>query len=283
MLSRLTLAMASRYDKRAVHSNDGEEDRPSLTSFQQQLAQAHDQAEQQRLAAHAQQAQPSTITAHDLNDKVAALTFDETTADDDPRTLKVSCISSYPARFQAHLSLHQDRLTTSSDEGSNAAIAALLARALQLHHDELILQLDPTPSGNLSQRALSALFDLPDAAALADKDDTTLLHISTLKSILATLELVVAQIHARVSLLHNPFDNEGKRKVVDGPSGTETASSSNDEKLAQRWKGKALRLLVRRVGEGGAEDLNEVRVAVVGNVDAGKSSLLGGEHCLVDL
>lgn len=88
--------MASRFDKRAIHSNDQEEDRPSLTTFQQQLAQAHDAAEQERLAAHAQ-ALASSTAAPDLTDQVAALTIDETTAGDDPRTLKVRNRSSYPA------------------------------------------------------------------------------------------------------------------------------------------------------------------------------------------
>lgn len=272
--------MSSRYDKRAIQGNNGEEDRPTLSSFHEQLAQAHDQAEQQRLAAHAQRAQALASTSHEVSDKLAALAIEEPTTDDDPRTLKVSCISSYPAQPHAHLSLHQDRLTTSSDEGSNAAIAALLARALQLHHDELILQLDPTPSGNLSQRALSAIFDSPDAAAFSDTDDMVLLPKCTVTSILATLELVSAQIGARVSVLHNPFDDEGKRKDVERPSGTKSTGSFNDEKLEQKWRGKTLRILVRRVGDGGAEDLNEVRVAVVGNVDAGKSSLLGGEHLI---
>lgn len=179
------------------------------------------------------------------------------------------------SRSLAHSSAAQDRLTNSSDEASNTAIAALLARALQLHHGELILQLDPAAQGNLKSRALSSLFDSPDAAVLID--DTALLSKTTVDSIFATFETIATQIGVKVSVLHNPFDDEGKRKEVEGPAGTETASSANDEAHKERWRGKALRLLLRRIGEG-AEDINEVRVCVVGNVDAGKSSLLGGER-----
>ena len=120
---------------------------------------------------------------------------------------------------------------------------------------------------------MSSLFDSPDAAAT--KDNSSVLPKATVDAICATFETIATQIGARVSVLHNPFDDEGKRKAVEGPEGTETASSANDEVQKERWRGKALRLLLRRVGDG-AEDINEVRVCVVGNVDAGKSSLLGG-------
>lgn len=47
--------------------------------------------------------------------------------------------------------------------------------------------------------------------------------------------------------------------------GLESESSQNEVKVQERWTGKALRLLIRRVPEG-AFELNECRVAVVGNV-----------------
>lgn len=135
-----------------------------------------------------------------------------------------------------------------------------------------MIQLDPALKGNLQSRAISSLFDTPDAAVT--KDETAALPKTSVTAICATFETIATQIGARVSVLHNPFDDEGKRIQDDGPKGTETASSTNDEERQERWRGKALRLLLRRVGEG-AEDINEVRVCVVGNVDAGKSSLLG--------
>lgn len=269
----------SRYDKRAV-ATDLQEDRPSLKSFQQELERAHHDAEAQRLAAHhaLPQLQQPAPTSHALEEQVASLTIDDNVQDEDTRTLQVSTCSpepSLPLRISLILLATQERLTTTDDEASIAAIAALLARALQLHQGELILQLDPTaPSGNLKQRALSTLFDAPDPTAVTDS--TSLLPSTTVNSILATFELIAGQINARVSVLDNPFDKEGKRKAGDGPPGTETVSSANEDKLKERWRSKALRILVRRVGEG-AQDINEVRVCVVGNVDAGKSSLLGGE------
>lgn len=159
------------------------------------------------------------------------------------------------------------------NEASNAALAALLARTLDSHHGEIVLHLDP--NGNLLQRTTASLFDEPDSTS-PGVDQGTLLPKAQVEAIMRTLGAITNTINSRVSILHNPYDDEGKRKQVEGPPGTETASSSNDDATRERWRGKTLRLLIRRIGEG-AEDINEVRLCVVGNVDAGKSSLLGGK------
>lgn len=245
----LSSKASHRFDKRAAPI--GEPDRPSLKAFQQEVEQRHKVEEQARLAAAAVHHAP---TAGDLPSKVGDLTLDRAPENDDGRTLA-------------------DRLTTPS-EASNSATAALLARSLQLRHGELILQLGPH---NLHHKTLISIFDSPDDKSTTPApDDEIVLPTTTVNTILATLKSIAGEIKSEVSILHNPFDDEGKRKIGEGPLATETASSANDETVKARWKGKTLRLLVRRIGEG-AEDLNEVRVAVVGNVDAGKSSLLGGE------
>ena len=168
----------------------------------------------------------------------------------------------------------QERLTSTDDnEASNAALAALMARMLESSHGEKVLHLDP--DGNLQHKDTASLFDEPDSTSTSE-DQGALLPKTQVDAILRTLGVITSSINARVSVLHNPYDDEGKRKLVEGEIGTETASSANDEAARERWRGKTLRLLVRRVGEG-AEDINEVRLCVVGNVDAGKSSLLGGK------
>lgn len=131
------------------------------------------------------------------------------------------------------------------------------------------------PNGNLLQRDTASLFDEPDPTCTSSSEHN-LLPKTQVEAILRTLESITSTINSRVSILHNPYDDEGKRKLVEGTPGTETASSANDDATRERWRGKTLRLLVRRIGEG-AEDINEVRLCVVGNVDAGKSSLLGGK------
>jgi len=78
------------------------------------------------------------------------------------------------------------------------------------------------------------------------------------------LETLLADIAASVSILHNPFAEDG-RVNQEKEKLTETESSQNDEETTKRWSGKSLRLMVRRKPEG-AEDLLETRVAVVGNV-----------------
>lgn len=103
------------------------------------------------------------------------------------------------------------------------------------------------------------------------------------------------EIRAEISVLWNPYDDEGRIRVLDAKGLTECESSRNDEAVVERWRGKALRLLVRRIPQS-AQEIVEARVAVVGNVvsavrwaegrgsraewicgqDAGKSSLLGG-------
>lgn len=81
---------------------------------------------------------------------------------------------------------------------------------------------------------------------------------------MTTLRTLLSDINASVSILHNPFGDDGtlskeKKKL------TETESSQNALETTQRWSGKSLRLMVRRKPDG-AEDLLETRVAVVGNV-----------------
>lgn len=163
----------------------------------------------------------------------------------------------------------QDRLLHPT-EHDIATIAALVDRSLVRLRGELVLQIAPS---SLSHTTPSALLDAPDPSTAPDPN-AVVLDTSQVDTVLSTLRQAVASLNAEVSLLHNPYDARGKPKTDEGVKLTTTASAVNDDETALRWRAKALRVLVRRRPEG-AEDLIESRVAVVGNVDAGKSSLLG--------
>ena len=83
--------------------------------------------------------------------------------------------------------------------------------------------------------------------------------------LVSTLRSIGAEIRAETSVLWNPYDDEGRIRVLEAKRLTECESSRNDEAVVARWRGKALRLLVRRIPQS-AQEIVEARVAVVGNV-----------------
>jgi hypothetical protein len=168
----------------------------------------------------------------------------------------------------------QDRLLEPT-ESSNTAIAALLARSLTINHGELNLLLGPH---NLSDKTLVSIFELPAASttpapgaatvgAPAGENETLLLLPHMISTYLTTLQAIAAIINSKASILVNPFLPSGLLSPMEGVgTGTESESSANEEAVTEHWKSKlAIRVLVRRVPEG-ADELSEVRVAVVGNV-----------------
>lgn len=111
-----------------------------------------------------------------------------------------------------------------------------------------------------------------------------LLTTALVAQILSTLQSITSEIASQCNILHNPFSPTGEflststkapaANLTSAPPaagegwnimGLESESSQNEVKVQERWTGKALRLLIRRVPEG-AFELNECRVAVVGNV-----------------
>lgn len=174
---------------------------------------------------------------------------------------------------------------------SNAILASFLTRALTSNHGELILQLG---LHNLPHKSLSSLLDSPSHSKPTPDDTTTttttkegeesipttlLLTQTISETILTTLKSISSEIVSECSLLHNPFDPQGH--LLPPPStnsvksGLESDSSKNDPLVESRWRStQSIRFLVRKIPEN-AFEIMEARVAVVGNVDAGKSSLLG--------
>lgn len=116
----------------------------------------------------------------------------------------------------------------------------------------------------MSQRGIAAILESPDPKQPIEAAQVAL-TAAQVDQILATLRQAVQDINSEVSVLHNPYGEDGRVKTDEGVKLTPTASAVNDEDTSRRWKSKALKLMVRRKPET-AEDLIESRVAVVGNV-----------------
>lgn len=120
---------------------------------------------------------------------------------------------------------------------------------------------------------------------------------------LSTLTQVAEEIRCKASILYSPnvastasptiglnpsaipnSTTAGSTSAADPlPPTVEHPASVNEEATTERWgSGRSARYLLRRIPDS-AQDLIELRVAVVGQVDAGKSTLLGGRfiRCLV--
>ncbi|KAK4056733.1 hypothetical protein OIO90_002285 [Microbotryomycetes sp. JL221] len=275
----------SRFDRRATGSTTTEtQERTSLKAFQAEAARAHEQERQQRLVAHHAASATTATDAKAPKSQPLHKQFEDLTIRDNHEDSNAVINNDDDGRTLL------DRLLGKDDDESqsnHASIAALLAHHLKLRKGELVLQLDPL--GNLRSRSLGALFDDQDHSTSTNgtsqtngSDDNATPHADGIDRIsrdqldaaVTTLKTVADSINAKLSLLHNPFDDHGNLKEIESSGGTETASSANDAATQTRWRGRTLRLLVRKVPDS-AEEINEVRVCVVGNVDAGKSSLLG--------
>ncbi|GAA5862623.1 hypothetical protein JCM8547_003492 [Rhodosporidiobolus lusitaniae] len=228
------------------------EDRPSLSSFQ-------DEANSRHSAARRQLAGDQAGPVDELAEGVGGLSVEQAAVheDDSGRTVK-------------------ERLTAPTEQ-ELGGITALVDRTLERHHGEVVFYLSPA---SLASTTLSAFCDAPDpkAVAMTSPADAVVLPAPQLDLILSTLRTAGGP-SVTVTLLHNPYNASGmfksREEEQEGIKITTTASATNDEETAKRWSAtRAVRVLVRRKPEG-AEQLIETRVAVVGNVDAGKSSLLG--------
>lgn len=226
--------------------------RPTLSSFQDEVA-ASERARRTRTTSAGNNSIAAGKAVDALAEKVKEIDLDQIESaqeQDDGRSLK-------------------ERLLEPS-EADYGAIAGLLDRALLRLSGEIVVQIG---AHSLTQKGIAAILEGPDSKQAIDPA-LTVLKQTEVNTILATLREALSTINSEVSILHNPFDADGKYEADDGIKLTPTASAVNDEDTNRRWRNKALKLMVRRKPET-AEDLIESRIAVVGNVDAGKSSLLG--------
>ncbi|GAA5989088.1 hypothetical protein JCM5350_003590 [Sporobolomyces pararoseus] len=244
--------MSTRYETRAIPSNikGDAADRPSLKAFQAEMEKTRNESGRREEGSSTSKATEGTTG---IEDKVKQLSVQEEEG-----------VENEPGDGRSLL----ERLTE-PDESSTASLASLIDRALHKAHGEIVIELGPH---SLSHKSLASIFDRPEPTSTLSPTEFYLPR-PKVEQIVSTLRTILTDINASVSILHNAFGEDGKvsneKKKL-----TETDSSQNDEKTTQRWSGKSLRLMLRRKPDG-AEDLLETRVAVVGNVDAGKSSLLG--------
>lgn len=270
--------MSSRFDTRAIghpptNPTTGKADvadRPSLKAFQAEMEKTKNEQGRTR-----EPSTPSTAVGAEtigLEDKVKQLSVQEvdgTATEDDGRTL-VSQFSSLFLSLSFVSSpcpplLQLERLTN-PDETSSTAFTSLIDRALNKAHGEIVVELGPH---SLSHKSLAAIFDRPDPTSKLSPTEVYLPR-QQVDRIVSTFRTILSDINASVSILHNPFSEDG-RVSIERKKLTETESSQNDETTTQRWSGKSLRLMLRRKPDG-AENLLETRVAVVGNVVSSRFS-----------
>jgi len=122
--------------------------------------------------------------------------------------------------------------------------------------------------GNLSSKHWESLFDPEDTALTNEAWD---LSQDQTDRILATLHSAANEIGAQAGLVFSPLIH--KRQPVPTSSQDEDAQR-NDPEIDEKWTPKGLRVFLRSVPQD-ASDAQELRVAVTGNVDSGKSTLLG--------
>ncbi|KAJ2449694.1 hypothetical protein EV183_004746 [Coemansia sp. RSA 2336] len=149
-----------------------------------------------------------------------------------------------------------------SDGDDRRFLANMLAKRLDASHGELIFTTSDKENG--------ALMDLSD-------DDV--------KKVTETLTLAAAdaQINAFVQLLYDSGAGDTKETVADSSNSATpvkyareiaTAPASNTNSAAKTPSVRSVSYLIRRRPQR-IEEMMEVRVAVAGNVDAGKSTMLG--------
>jgi GTPase len=138
------------------------------------------------------------------------------------------------------------------------SLISLIAGKLASNTGELLLCIGPH---NASATSLRALFH-----STVSTGNPMSIPDETQDAIVTTLREVCASISAHLSVLHP--STPPALPTPDSPH------SANDEAVTKRWTPDGLRVMIR-LAPRDAQDITELRVAVVGNVDAGKSTLLG--------
>ncbi|GAA97731.1 uncharacterized protein L969DRAFT_106089 [Mixia osmundae IAM 14324] len=152
---------------------------------------------------------------------------------------------------------------STSETAFGHVLASLLARRLDVTRQDVVLCIG---THNIDEKDPAALldsgYDVPAESAQP-------LTLPETEHILAILQAVANEIRAQASLVYSPLILPREK-----PKTTAADLTVNDDQTRVRWQTNDLRILVRRIPDS-AEDLTELRVAQCGNVDAGKSTLLG--------
>lgn len=182
-----------------------------------------------------------------------------------------------------HCRVLQERLLKPTPDFTSS-LASLLHRQIDHSQGEILLCLS---AHNLNDRSLASIFDTPDptlssssskAATPASPETPLLVNDDDVQTAFRSVKEACSEVSLHACILWNPLS------AINGEDGLSTEekaisryapeTSANDDETKAMWEAKALYIMVRAKPHT-AEELLELRVAVVGNVDAGKSTLLG--------
>lgn len=162
--------------------------------------------------------------------------------------------------------INQDKLLNPTSE-STSSLASLFNSQIDNANGELLLCLS---AHNLNESSVAALLDPPDHTVIPPS--LPLVTQSDIDKAFSTLKEAAAEVSLHASILWNPLDQASDEAAISKYSPQFTA---NDEDTTKRWNANDKVYVMIRSKPHTAEELCELRVAVVGNVDAGKSTLLG--------
>ncbi|KAH8924834.1 P-loop containing nucleoside triphosphate hydrolase protein [Atractiella rhizophila] len=183
------------------------------------------------------------------NKELLSLTLKESTSDGS--SLKEKLLNPTPESSATLSSYLQTQLDL-----SRSGEAVLFLGAHNLNSTSSLALFDDD-----SVRTPSATFSNPSTAFPLTKDEV--IRIRT------AFEGIAEDINAHATVLWDPLEHVGEKTYLE-----KYESARNEEETVRNWEARCLIVLVRKVPEG-AFDLSEVRIAAVGNVDSGKSTLLG--------
>ena len=168
--------------------------------------------------------------------------------------------------------LLQERLLNPSD-ASTSSLASLLNDQIEHAQGELLLAIS---SHNLNERSFASLFDDPDRSSSPSVKASALPLVTqeNIQKACKSIKNAATEVSLHASILWNPMD---ERNALEDSAMSKYAieSSANDEEATRSWTANDTLFVLIRAKPHTAEELLELRVAVVGNVDAGKSTLLG--------
>ena len=152
-------------------------------------------------------------------------------------------------------------------EASTSSLASLLNDQIEHAQGELLLCLS---FQNLNERSLASLFDIPERSLSASAPTAPLVISQDVQKVFDSLKEAALEVSLHASILWNPMTADESAINNYAPE-----TSTNDEETTRIWTAKDVLFVLIRAKPHTAEELLELRVAVVGNVDAGKSTLLG--------
>lgn len=168
----------------------------------------------------------------------------------------------------------QQRLLEPS-EASTSSLASLLNDQIDHAQGELLLCIS---SHNLNERSLVSLFDLPDRSSSPTRAEPgpslPLVTSEDIQKAFKSIREAANEVSLFTSILWNPLE-ENNTLEEDALGRYAPETSTNDDDTQRAWTAQDTLFVLIRAKPHTAEELLELRVAVVGNVDAGKSTLLG--------